>query len=192
MSMIKKFDDEKQIVFAEVYAPNVIDSQGDFMSRDEIERMAYRFMAEGRVSKVDTNHDLNDNGSIVVESFLARDGDPDFITGSWVVGVHIPDAGLWSDVKKGELNGFSMYGGGTRRDRIVEVEIPDDGILKGDTTGGDSHEHEWTIRFDEHGNFRGGTTLPDESGHVHKIEKGTATEFADGHNHRFSYMELMS
>jgi hypothetical protein len=187
-----KFDEDKQIVFAEVYAPDHIDSQGDYMSREEIERMAYRFMAEGRVSKVDTNHDLKDNGSIVVESFIARDGDPDYIAGSWVVGVHVPDATLWEQVIKGELNGFSMYGGGVRKDRVVEIDIPDDGILQGDTLSKEDHEHEWQIRFDENGQFLGGSTLPDFTGHTHKILKGTATEIAESHNHRYSYMELLS
>ena len=191
ISKFSKFDDEKQIVYAEVYAPGVIDSQGDFMTGEEIERMAWRFMANGRVTKVDTEHDLIDNGSIVIESFIARPNDPDFIDGSWVVGVHIPDAENWGKVKKGELNGFSMYGAAVRKDRILEIEIPDDGIIKGDTSATEDHTHEYFVRFNEHGEFLGGAT-DTVNGHSHKILKGTATDDAAGHSHRFSYMEYLT
>lgn len=187
----KKLDEDKQIVFAEVYAPDVVDSQGDYMGRAEIEKMAWRFMAHGRVTKVDTNHDLNDNGSIVIESFIARPNDPDYIDGSWVVGVHIPDAGLWEKVKKGELNGFSMYGGSARREKTLEIEIPDDGIIKGDTSESEDHAHEYNVRFDERGTFLGGHT-DTVNGHTHRITKGTATEEEAGHSHRFSYMEFLA
>lgn len=187
----KKFDEEKQIVYAEVYAPGLIDSQGDFMTGEEIEKMAWRFMAHGRVTKVDTEHDLIDNGSVVVESFIARPNDPDFIDGSWVVGVHIPDDANWEKVKKGELNGFSMYGGAVRKERVLEIEIPDDGIIKGDTAASEDHTHQYHVRFDEQGNFLGGYT-DSVNGHQHRITKGTATEQEAGHSHRFSFMEFLT
>ena len=191
IAAFKKFDEEKQVVFAEVYAPGVIDSQGDFMNAAEIEKMAWRFMAHGRVTKVDTNHDLLDNGSIVVESFTARAGDPDFIDGAWVVGVHIPDAEIWADVKKGDINGFSMYGGAVRKNRVVEIEIPDSGVIKGDTADAEHHSHGFTVRFSDKGEFLGGHTT-EVNGHTHKITKGTATDEGQGHSHRFSYMEFLS
>jgi hypothetical protein len=183
-----KVDHEKQLVYGEVYVPNVIDSQGEFMTAPNIELMAHRFMSEGRVSKVDTNHDLNDNGSIVVESFIARDGDPDFIFGSWVVGVHIPDADLWDQVKKGEINGYSMYGMAQREARLIEIELPDDGILIGHTYENDDHIHEFFVKFDEEGNILGGETN-EVAGHKHSIKLGTATEESQDHRHRFSIME---
>ena len=186
----KKFDDDKQVVFAEVYAPGVIDSQGDFMTQEEIEKMAWRFMSQGRVSKVDTQHDLIDNGSLVVESFTAREGDPDFIKGAWVVGMKLPDK-EWRLAKDGQLNGFSMYGQGIRKERMVEMEIPDDGMLKGHTSEAEGHEHEYVVTFDKSGNFLGGRTVPDKSGHIHNIEKGPATERILEHSHRFSFMEYL-
>lgn len=180
--------DEKQVVYGEVYVPDVIDSQGDYMNAEEIEKMAWRFMREGRVSKVDTNHDLQDNGSIVVESFIARPNDPDFVPGSWVVGVHIPDESLWRMVKSGELNGYSMYGMGQRRSQWVELDLPDDRILKGDTGETAGHTHRYSLLFDDKGNIIGGET-DTVNGHSHKILKGTATEEAQNHRHRFSIME---
>ena len=103
---IKKADDELQIVYAEVYAPNIPDSQGEFMQPTTIRKMAHSFLAKGFVNQIDTNHDNVTNGSYVVESFIARKNDPDFIEDSWVVGVHVPDSDLWAKIKKGELNGF--------------------------------------------------------------------------------------
>lgn len=113
---------EKQLAFGVVYAPDEIDSHGAFMTAPEIEKMAYEFMKSGKVNKIDTDHDLIENGSKVVESFIARKGDPDFPEGSWVMGVHIPDESIWQAVKKGELTGFSMYGKAKSRDVLVTVE----------------------------------------------------------------------
>lgn len=192
---IQKVDVDRQLVFAEVYAPLLPDSQGEFMTAESIEAVAYDFMRNGRVTKIDTQHDLVETGSFVVESFIARPGDPDFTEGAWVMGVHIVDSDVWAKVKDGTLNGFSMYGNGTRVQRLVELEIPDDGIVKGvvDTTG--DHRHNFVVRYDMDGKFLGGETGPalgGDNNHVHAIHKGTATESTDGHNHRFTFREALS
>lgn len=186
----RKFDNDKQIAYGEVYAPNVPDSQGDFMTAEEIEKMAHGFLREGRVTNIDTEHDLEDNGCVVVESFVARKGDPDFTEGAWVMAVHVPDATMWDDVKKGEFGGFSMYGKAVREPRIIEVEVPDDGILKGETFEAEDHQHLYALKFSEEGVFLGGVT-DEVNGHSHEIKKGTVTELAGEteHRHRFSFME---
>lgn len=74
-----KLDDELRIVYGEVYAPDVIDSQGDTMSAAEIRKMAHHFLAEGRVKQIDVQHNNQVCGAKVVESFIAREGDPTFI-----------------------------------------------------------------------------------------------------------------
>lgn len=188
---IRKLDEDRHLIYGEVYIPDVVDSQGDYMTGPEIEKMAHRFMREGRVSKVDTNHDLKENGSFVVESFIARTGDPDFMVGSWVLGVHVPDDALWEQVKKGDLNGYSMFGSGHRTPRIVEIDLPDDGILKGETKEADSHSHTYMVKFDNEGGIVGGETNV-VNGHKHLITKGTATDEASGHRHRFSYLEVLN
>jgi len=111
---IKKVDQEEQVVFGEVYAPSFPDSQGDFMSSEEIKKMAYNFLRKGVPSNIDVNHTQQPSGSYVVESFIAREGDPTFIPGSWVLGVKVPDPQVWRMVKSGELNGFSLDGIGVR------------------------------------------------------------------------------
>ena len=184
---IKKFDDEEQIVFGEVYAPGFPDSQGDFSTAEEIKKMAYNFLRKGITSNIDVNHSQKQSGSYVVESFIAQKDDPIFIPGSWVIGVHIPDVAIWKMVKSGELNGFSLDGMGVRTETMFEIEMPD--VLKGETDDVKGHRHAFFVKYDAEGNFRGGYTDAGPNGHVHQIERGTVTEDADHHNHRFSFVE---
>ena len=183
----KKLDGEEQIVFGEVYAPGFPDSQGDFMTPDEIKKMAYNFMRKGLTSNIDTNHSQQPNGSYIAESFIARDDDPVFIPGSWVIGVKVPDQVVWQMVKSGELNGFSLDGMGLRTPTTFEIEMPE--LLKGETDQVGNHRHAFTVKFDGDGNFLGGQTAPGPDGHVHRIVRGTVTEPALGHTHRFSFVE---
>jgi len=184
---VKKSDEELQIVWGEVYAPGLPDSQGDFMSAETIRKMAHDFMANMRVGQIDTNHNNELVDAVVVESFIARDGDPVFIPGSWVAGVHIRDADTWEAVKKGEFNGFSVEASAKGRDVEIEIEVPE--YVDGETSEVDGHTHKFRVFFDEEGNFLGGVT-DDEQDHQHEIIKGTVTEKAKGHTHRFSFYEV--
>ena len=188
---IQKADKAKQIVWGEVYAPDTLDSQGDFMAREWIEKMAYDFMRKGLTKSIDTEHNLEINGSAVVESFIARDNDPDFTPGSWVMGVHMPD-NVWKDVEGGRINGFSMYGSGARVEKMLEMEVPDDGLLEGRVMKFDDHDHEVVLKIDEHGQLLGGETAEDND-HSHLIRKGTSTEYAgtNEHSHRFSMSDVL-
>jgi hypothetical protein len=185
---IKKTDAELQIVFGEVLAPGLVDAQGDCMSATEIARTAYRFLQKGRQAAVDTDHDRALNGSHVVESFIARDGDPTFIPGAWVIGVRVPDPGLWARIKKGELNGFSFEGIGLRAAATVQLDIPDS--VSGQSQEAAGHCHRFVVAFDEAGCFLGGET-DEVAGHRHGIRKGTVTEDAAGHSHRYSFAERL-
>lgn len=182
----KKTDGELQVVWGEVFAPGIPDSQGDVMSRDDIREMMWRFMKADRLSKIDVRHSTAESGARVIECFQARDGDPDFIPGSWVLGVWCPDQ-VWSEVKKGELNGFSLDGMGIRVDTTIELDIPDE--LGGQTDENNGHRHSFLVKFDQFGGYLGGVTGPGPDGHTHRIAKGAATEMASGHNHRFSFVE---
>ena len=114
----KKSDSKQQIVFGEVYTPNRRDSDGNFMTAETIEKMAHDFLENNRNDQVSKAHDGNTDKGCVVESFIAREGDPDFIAGSWVVGVHVPNAKIWKYVENGELTGFSIEGTG----ELIEEE----------------------------------------------------------------------
>jgi hypothetical protein len=185
---IKKQDDEQQLVYGEVYAPTLPDSQGDFMTREEIQQMAHEFLRKGLVDKIDVGHSREPSGCYVVESFIARDGDPTFIPGSWVLGVKVPDPSVWAMIKSGELNGFSLDGSGIRVDTVVDVVIPE--YFEGETAETDGHTHPFVVSYANDGTFLGGRTVG-SSDHYHEIKMGTVTEQAGDppHVHRFSYLE---
>lgn len=193
---IKKLDSARQLVWAEIYVPLVPDSQGDFMTAAEIEKTAHNFMRGQRMYNVDTEHDLRKNETVVIESFIARAGDPDYQPGAWVVGVHVVDPKVWASVEKGELNAFSMYGSGTRDDALIEIDIPDNGIIKGDTHDFGGHRHTFSLQFNEDGKVVKGETDTvigaDGSPHKHVIKGGTITEPAAGHSHRYSVSDALA
>ncbi|QZI85659.1 serine protease [Stenotrophomonas phage Summit] len=185
--IIKKADKTyKQMVWAEVYAPNRPDVDGEFMTAEDIEKMAYAFLRSGRLDQIDVNHDNEVVSAHVIESFIARKGDPDFIEGAWVVGIHISDPDTWQMVLDGELNGFSMEALVTKEEKEMLVEIPP--VVKGMTSTEEDHRHEFFVSFDENGEFLGGTTDV-VNGHSHKIIAGTVTEVTNDHRHRFSSVD---
>ena len=186
MSLVCK-SDEQQIVYGEVYAPNRPDAQGEYMTREHIRKMAHEFLRSGKMASIDVMHDNKVvKGCCVVESFVAEDNNTDYIPGSWVVGVHVPDTDLWGRIKKGEINGFSMEAMVTRHDREVDVEIPP--VVTGLTSKSEGHEHRFFVTYDDHGQFKGGVT-DTVNGHFHQIVAGTHTQKTDGHNHRFSSVD---
>lgn len=189
---IKKSDDELQIVWGEVYIPDIPDSQGDFATAETIQKAAYEFIAKGKVNQIGIEHAPEKGKAVIVESFIARKGDPDFIEGSWVLGVHIPNETTWGLVKSGELNGFSFEGISQKQTKTVELTMPT--LIKGETDTAVDHSHDFTVQYGPSGEFIGGMTSPAEDGHYHMITKGTATAVAakaDGteHSHRFSFVE---
>lgn len=185
---VSKFDADRQIVWGVVYEPNVPDAHGDFMVADAIEKTAHGFLSKALVHNIDTNHDLEANGSVVVESFVARKGDTDFPEGAWVLAVHVTDDDVWSAVKKGELGGFSLYGTAIRGEEVeIELEIPEDGLVWGETAEHDGHTHRFVAKFDDDGNFLGGYTEEADDGHSHKISRGTVTDEDSDHSHRFNF-----
>jgi hypothetical protein len=188
-SRVVKTDDELQIVWGEVYVPGFPDSQGDYMTAREVQKMAYRWLVQGDIKDCyDVNHDGRVYKVHPVESFIARKGDADFIEGSWVVGVYVEDASLWDRVKKGELNGFSIQARVLSETKDLDLQIPDQ--AEGVTLKSDGHEHRFTVLFDDKGNIVGGET-DYVSGHRHAIKRGTMTEPADGHRHRFSLLDVV-
>lgn len=186
MSKLVTKSEYQQIVYGEIYAPNRPDAQGEFMTAEEIQKMAHEFMSSKKMDQIDILHDNKVTKASVVEMFVAREGDPDFIPGSWVAGVHIEDPAVWQRVLKGELNGFSMEALVTRHSREVEIEIPP--VVTGLTSKSDEHAHRFFVSYDDEGNFKGGVT-DSINGHFHKIVAGTHTQEAEGHTHRFSSVD---
>ncbi len=102
----------KRIVYGEVLAPDAVDAQGDRVRAEEIEAAAHRFLARGGV--VGAMHAEVSGVGRVVESFVARDGDPDFAPGAWVLGVQLNED-AWRHVQDGAWTGFSIGGRAARR-----------------------------------------------------------------------------
>ena len=109
--MFRKFDLDKHLVYAEVYLPDAEDAHGHSMTAIEIEKMAHGFMKNARTTQIDLNHDNETNyGCFMVESFIARDTDPDYAPGAWVAVVKVDNPEVWRMIKEGEITGFSFEG----------------------------------------------------------------------------------
>lgn len=175
----------ERIVFSEMIVPNTLNSFNDFHTEGSVKEFAYTFMANR--FGWDREHDQQDISDKValVESFIARDGDPDFIPGAWVVGLHIFDDQLWSDVLAGEINGYSYEA--LVRSLPIEVVVDDNRMVYGITEKDvvDGHVHAFVALLDEYGSvISGGTEVTD--GHEHSISRSTYTDDADSHSHVFN------
>lgn len=177
-----------QVVYAEVYAPNRLDAHNEYMTEEEIRKMAWRFMATSDTKRIDVMHDNNIIEAVVVESFIAREDDPIYIPGSWVVGVYVEDKDVWQKVLDGELNGFSMEAYVIRDNQTIEIDMPQ--LVSGETSVTEDHTHRWYVSYTPDGQFLGGST-DRVNGHFHEIKAGTITEKAAGHHHKFSTVDDM-
>jgi len=189
-SVFKALNEDQQLVFAEVYAPNRPDSDGEFMDVAGVRDAAYRFMKAMKLDSIDSHHNNKlVDGCCIVESFIARKGDPHFIEDAWVVGMHIDNTEMWNKIKKGEINGFSMEAMVTKSTVQVQMDIPP--IIQGRTMDVEGHSHSFSVAYDEAGKFLGGRTDVVD-GHSHVIKRGSLTEPALNHTHRFSYLDDLS
>lgn len=179
---IIKQDDDLRVVYGEVYAPNTLDSHGEFMLPADVAAMAHRFLKEADLSKaIDTNHDNVPNGSYPVESYIARAGDPDFAEGAWVLGVKIVDDRLWKQVKRGNISAYSFEAMVRPVEMDVDVSVIRDHV--GQTEAGYGHTHLYFLQLDEMGRVvKGWTDTVD--GHRHTIATGCRTNAVKGHAHR--------
>lgn len=178
----------EQVVMAEVLIPDVFNTFFDISTREQVRNIAYKFAEMGYV--LDVNHDNVDAGKkyFVCESFIARDDDPIFIAGSWVVGVKIVDPDLWQQVLDGDINGFSYEA----TMNVFEIEFP---ALEPMTVLGitephplDGHTHTFSVVIGSNNQvISGGTGVTD--GHAHTILSHTYTQDAGGHSHRYQVLE---
>lgn len=179
----------ERVVMAEVLVPEVPNVFGDYWTKEAIKEAAYMFMMLG--FGIDVEHDKVDvtaDKCYVVESFIARSGDPEFIEGAWVVGMKIVDDDLWAAVLSGDINGYSY-------EALVEflsgvLVVVDDGIRQGITEPDvdDGHTHEFFVLVGlDNRPIEGGTTETD--GHYHTISTHTLTDTAEGHTHRYNLVQ---
>lgn len=185
----------ERVVLGEVLIPDEVNVYGDFHTRENIREFAYRYMADIGQWYIDRNHDGsdldNDNGKvIIVESFIARPGDPDFIEGSWVLGSWIRDDEIWGQIMEGELNGYSWEALVAKLP--IDVIVPSQRTVYGETEPHktDGHKHQFFAMLDEDGRVIIGGTSYDE-GHFHPLRNHTWTEPAglDEHIHIYNVVQ---
>lgn len=175
----------ERIVMAEVLIPDTPNVFGDYWTKENIKEAAYAFMRRG--FGIDVEHDNVDvTGPVqLVEAFIVRPGDLDFIEGSWVVGMYIGDDAIWADVLSGKINGYSY-------EAIVSflsatIQTSDDFVRQGTTEPDpiDGHVHEFVTMVDaDNRPIEGGTTVT--NGHSHTISAHTITDESEGHVHRYN------
>lgn len=114
-------DEAKQLVYGVVLVPGLPDSQGDVISKEEIEKAAHGFLERSRQHDVHHSEVTLASGRPIaetVESYIAPQdmtlAGQQVVKGSWVMGVHVNDPDTWGKVQKGELDGFSIGGTGDR------------------------------------------------------------------------------
>jgi hypothetical protein len=176
-----------QIAWSEVYVPYDLDTHDEWLRPETVRKMAHEFIRrlieKGHLG-IDVDHDNRPGRAEIAETFVARDGDPDFTPGAWVIGIHFLDPQLWDEVLKGEKGGVSFQAWVNKVVRTVEVAT--ESQLAGVTTKHDGHDHEFSVRLDERGNVIHGATQRAPDGHFHRIRENVRTDMAAGHRHGFT------
>lgn len=123
---ILKADAESHFVTGIVYEPMVEDSQGNYMTEEEITKAAYWFAKNG--NKVDLQHCFQKcEGAAVVESYVAKcdmeiEGET-IKKGTWLMTMEISDSAVWDSIQKGDITGFSMGGVGVYSEEDVQLPV---------------------------------------------------------------------
>ena len=179
------FDKDEQLVYGQVYSPDTLDSHGHYMTASELRQVAHRFMVDGLGTSIDVMHDNILVDATIVESFIARKGDPDYEEGSWVAVTKIHDQGVWERVKNGELNGYSFEILTYSSDVVVEYEFETWHYGFTDPHPSDKHTHPFMVRLGDDGEIAWGRTGVGSDGSPgHYIKSSNITSAAAGHTHR--------
>lgn len=122
---IVKTDTDSHYVTGIVYEPMTEDSQGDYMTEEEIRKAAHWFAKNGDGIDIQHNFEKFEKAE-VVENWIAKAdfeiGKEKIKKGTWLMTVEITDPEVWSAVEKGELTGFSMGGTGVYSENDVDLD----------------------------------------------------------------------
>ena len=115
---VLKADDEARVVYGIVLEPDVEDSQGDVVSKEDVEIAAHRYLYQQGLAIGDQHAKMAPETVRPVESYIApcdfSMGGQVVKAGSWVLAAHVPDDNLWEQVKKGHKGAWSVGGSGKR------------------------------------------------------------------------------
>lgn len=122
---VVKMDDEQRIVWgwASVVTEDgkaVVDTQGDVISPEEMEKMANSFMLDVRKAKA--MHEGGQIGEVIHSMPLTNELMKAFDIYSdregWLIAMKVHDDDTWSEMKKGRFTGFSIGGKAGSREAI--------------------------------------------------------------------------
>jgi len=115
---VLKADSEQRIIYGIVLEPDVEDSQGDVVSKEDVEIAAHRYLYQQGLAIGDQHAKMAPGTVRPVESYIApcdfSMGGQVVKAGSWVLAAHVPDDNLWEQVKKGHKGAWSVGGSGRR------------------------------------------------------------------------------
>ncbi len=113
---IAKVDDEQRKVYGIVLEPDEVDTQGDTITAEEIEKSAAGFIE--KCGTIGLRHRKVAKGVTLTDSYVTQGettlGKTKLKKGTWIIGVKIEDDAIWQGVKNGEYNGFSVGGFGKK------------------------------------------------------------------------------
>jgi hypothetical protein len=131
---ISKINEEKRIVYGKVLVPDKFDSQGDIISKEDIEKAAHNFLINLQKAYIELLHTGSNSTTkasqigfmhkvfkgvggfgYIVESYIDQEG-------SWVLATKITDDKVWQMIKDGIITGYSVGGRG-KRTPVKEVTI---------------------------------------------------------------------
>lgn len=132
---IVKADSESHYVTGIVYEPMVEDTDGNYMTEDEITKAAHWFMKNS--GEADIQHCFEKAENVeVVESYVAKSDmeieGQSIKKGTWLMTMEVTDDDLWGKIEKGEITGFSMGGKGAYSETDVDISDPDNPVEKAD------------------------------------------------------------
>lgn len=118
---ITKVDEDRQLVFGwfsvvEELGKAVVDSQGDVISEDELEKAAYDFVLDVRIAG--EMHKNIGVGGLVESMVFTKEKQKalgiDLGKVGWFGGFRVTDQAVWGSIKAGKYPSFSIGGLGKR------------------------------------------------------------------------------
>ena len=182
---IQKSDPIHKIVKGVVYSALDVDTDGETMTVEDVQKACWNFLAQRKEKNIDIQHDWQESGCYVVESYMTEKDDPNFTENSWVMAVKCTDE-IFDKVLNGELNGFSFGGYSEKFVQRVMLEVAMQ--IVGETNENlnkdiiPAHKHTYILWYDNDGKIVKGHTDTIQ-GHSHTLSYGTATDKALGHSH---------
>lgn len=119
LEKVQKVDEDKRLVFGffsvvEANGVPVIDSQGDVMLSEDLEKSVYKYVKVSRMG--DDRHDGRCKAVLVESMFFSKEKQQalgiDLGLVGWWGGFEVTDDVMWAKIKAGEYESFSIGGAG--------------------------------------------------------------------------------